>query len=86
MSASKSSRSSHDGKAIKITLVKSGICCPAKHKRIITALGLGKRGRSITRIDSPEVRGMVAEISYLLDVEPVSIEEHQDRAKRYARK
>ena len=59
------------GKALKITLVKSGICCPESHKKILRALGLKRRGRSITKADQPAIRGMISHVSYLLSVEEI---------------
>jgi large subunit ribosomal protein L30 len=58
-----------DGKKIKITLVKSGIARPGKHKAILVGLGLGKLNHSVVRPDSPEIRGMINKVSHLLKVE-----------------
>jgi large subunit ribosomal protein L30 len=62
------------GKAIKVTLVKSGICCPEPHKRILRALGLTKRERPIVKSDRPEIRGMLDKVSYLVKVEAAPAE------------
>jgi large subunit ribosomal protein L30 len=45
-----------DAKKIKITLVKSGIARPGKHKAILIGLGLKKLNKSVIRQDTPEIR------------------------------
>jgi large subunit ribosomal protein L30 len=56
-------------KMIKITLVKSAIARPGKHKAIVAGLGLRKLNGSVIRQDTPEIRGMINKISHLLQVE-----------------
>jgi large subunit ribosomal protein L30 len=58
-----------DAKNIKITLVKSGIARPGKHKAILIGLGLKKLNKSVIRQDTPEIRGMVNKVSHLVQVE-----------------
>ncbi len=58
-----------DTKKIKITLVKSGIARPGKHKAVLIGLGLRKLNRSVVRPDTPEVRGMISKVSHLVQVE-----------------
>lgn len=58
-----------DAKHIKITLVKSGIARPGKHKAILLGLGLRKLNHSVVREDSPQIRGMINKISHLINVE-----------------
>jgi large subunit ribosomal protein L30 len=58
-----------DAKHIKITLVKSGIARPGKHKAILLGLGLRKLNHSVVRKDSPQIRGMINKISHLINVE-----------------
>jgi len=54
---------------IKITLVKSAIARPGKHKAIVAGLGLRKLNGSVVRKDTPEIRGMISKISHLVQVE-----------------
>jgi len=61
-----------DGKKLKITLVRSGIARPGKHKVILTGLGLKKLNKSVVRQDTPEIRGMINKVSHLLKVEEVT--------------
>jgi len=56
---------------IKITLVKSAIARPGKHKVVLTGLGLRKLNHSVERLDTPEIRGMVKKVSHLVKVETV---------------
>ena len=58
-----------DAKKIKITLVKSVIARPGKHKAVLAGLGLRKLNRSVVRPDTPEIRGMVNKVSHLVQVE-----------------
>ena len=51
---------------IRIKLVRSPICCPAKHKRIVHALRLRKMNQIVEKPDTPAFRGMVAKIPHLL--------------------
>jgi len=56
-------------KKIKITLVKSGIARPGKHKVVLVGLGLRKLNHSVLRVDTPQIRGMIAKVSHLVKVE-----------------
>ncbi len=58
-----------DAKKIKITLVKSGIARPGKHKAVLVGLGLRKLNHSVIRVDSPQMRGMINKVSHLIKVE-----------------
>ena len=53
---------------IKIKLVRSPICAPEKHKKIVRALGLRKLNQVVERPDNPGFRGMVLKIPHLLAV------------------
>jgi large subunit ribosomal protein L30 len=58
-----------DAKRLKITLVKSGIARPGKHKVVLIGLGLKKMNHSVIRLDTPQIRGMITKISHLVKVE-----------------
>ncbi|MBM5573950.1 MULTISPECIES: 50S ribosomal protein L30 [Deefgea] len=58
-----------DVKTIKVTLVKSLIGRLEAHKACARGLGLRRMNSSSVVIDTPENRGMVNKISYLLKVE-----------------
>jgi len=53
---------------IKIKLVRSPICTPEKHKRIVKGLGLRKLNQVVERPDSPIFRGMVKKVPHLLAI------------------
>ncbi len=60
-----------DAKQLKITLVKSGIARPGKHKVVLIGLGLKKLNKSVIRQDTPEIRGMINKVNHLIQVEEV---------------
>ena len=53
---------------IKIKQIRSGIGCPREMRETLKALGLGKMNRVTERVDSKEVRGMVAKIPHLVEI------------------
>ena len=57
-----------DGKTIRIRQIRSGIGCPVEMRETLKALGLGKMHRVTERVDSKEVRGMIAKIPHLVEV------------------
>ncbi len=59
-------------KQLKITQTKSGIGYRKKTHQTLEALGLGKMRKSVILPDNPAIRGMVAKIPHLLEVEEVS--------------
>lgn len=56
-------------KTLRITQVKSGIGYKPKAKATLRALGLRRMHQSVEQTDSPQIRGMVNLIPYLLKVE-----------------
>ncbi len=55
-------------KKIKVILKKSPIDKIKKHKKTLKALGLTKIGRSRIFPDNKAVRGMINQISYMVEV------------------
>jgi large subunit ribosomal protein L30 len=53
---------------IKIKLVRSPICTPQKHRRVLRGLGLRKLNQVVVRQDTPNTRGMIAKIPHLVAV------------------
>ena len=53
---------------IRIKLVRSPICTPEKHKKIVRSLGLKKLNQVVERPDTAAFRGMVAKVPHLLAV------------------
>ncbi len=56
---------------LKITLRRSLIGEKPKTRATVESLGLRKINASVERPDTPDVRGMIAKASHLLDVEEV---------------
>jgi len=54
---------------VTITLVKSGIGSTKKVRATLVGLGLTKVYKTITRKDTPEIRGMIAKVQHLVRVE-----------------
>ncbi|MFZ1623610.1 MAG: 50S ribosomal protein L30 [Gammaproteobacteria bacterium] len=57
-------------KQLKVTLVKSKFGRLPKHRACVTGLGLRRMHHSVLVDDTPENRGMVNRIAYMLRVEP----------------
>jgi len=57
---------------VKVTLVKSPIGRKPNHRATVKGLGLRKLNHSRVLQDSPEVRGMIRSIGYMLKVEEVA--------------
>lgn len=56
-------------KTIKIRQVKSTIGTRREHREVVKGLGLRRIRDVVERPDTPAVRGMVAKVGYLLEVE-----------------
>jgi len=56
-------------KEIKVTLVKSRFGRLKSHRACVAGLGLRKIHQTVTVTDTPENRGMINRISYLVSVE-----------------
>lgn len=59
-------------KKLRVTLVKSIHGRLQSHRQCVRGLGLRRMHQSRELIDTPENRGMIAKVSYLLKVEEVS--------------
>jgi large subunit ribosomal protein L30 len=56
-------------KQLKVTLVRSFHGRLAKHRATVRGLGLTRMHQSVTVKDTPEHRGMISSIGYMLKVE-----------------
>ena len=56
-------------KELKVTLVKSKHGRLKSHKACVSGLGLRRMHQTVTVADTPEDRGMINRVSYLLSVE-----------------
>jgi len=57
---------------LHIKQIRSVIGAKPKHRGTIRALGLGRIGRVAILPDRPEIRGMVARVTHLVEVSEVS--------------
>jgi large subunit ribosomal protein L30 len=60
---------------LKITLVRSMIGRPEKHRKVLRGMGLTKLHRTVELEDTPSVRGMIRKVSHM-----VKLEVHSDEA------
>lgn len=58
-------------KQVRLTLVKSTAGRLAAHKACVRGLGLRRMHHSSIVLDTPENRGMISKVHYLLKVEEV---------------
>jgi len=55
---------------LRITLKRSPIGTPERHRLVLRGLGLRKIRQSVVRPDTPQVRGLIHKVGYLLEVQP----------------
>ena len=56
---------------LRITLTKSLIGRKKDHIATVNALGLKKIGKTVEQEDTPQIRGMIKKVYYLINVEEV---------------
>jgi large subunit ribosomal protein L30 len=56
-------------KKIKVTLFKSIIGCKQAHRSTVRGLGLRRLNQTVEVVDTPEVRGMIQTVFYLVRAE-----------------
>lgn len=56
--------------SVRITLKRSPIGTPERHRLVLRGLGLRKIRQSVVRPDTPQVRGLIHKVGYLLEVQP----------------
>lgn len=56
-------------KILRVTLVRSAIGYTERQKRTVRALGLSRLHQTVEHTDSPAVRGMIAKVIHLVEVE-----------------
>ncbi|MBW2194151.1 MAG: 50S ribosomal protein L30 [Deltaproteobacteria bacterium] len=52
-----------------MTLKRSIVGRPEKHRKTVRSLGLRKLNKTVILKDTPSVRGMVRKVSHLLEIE-----------------
>jgi large subunit ribosomal protein L30 len=68
MTAAKTTKA--PAQSIRITLKRSPIGTPQRHRLVLRGLGLRKIRQSVVRPDTPQVRGLIHHVGYLLEVQP----------------
>lgn len=53
---------------IKIKLVKSPIGRPEAHRKTVEALGFKKIGQVVEKNDTPQIRGMIHQVDYMVEI------------------
>jgi large subunit ribosomal protein L30 len=56
---------------LRVTQTRSSIGSKPKQRGTLRALGLGRIGKSHTIEDSPDLRGQIAKVPHLVEVEEV---------------
>ncbi|HAY52047.1 MAG: 50S ribosomal protein L30 [Acidimicrobiaceae bacterium] len=57
---------------LKVTQIRSSIGTKPKQRGTLRALGLGRIGKSHVLPDKPEIRGMLAKVSHLVEFQEVA--------------
>ncbi len=53
---------------IQLKLVRSAICSPVKHKKVVKGLGFTRLNQVIERPNTPSIRGMVKKVPHLIEI------------------
>ncbi|KAB2901415.1 MAG: 50S ribosomal protein L30 [Dokdonella sp.] len=64
-----SKNAANAGKTIRVRLYKSINSCQQRHRLSVRALGLRKLNDVRELVDSPSVRGLINQVSYLVRIE-----------------
>ena len=59
-------------KKIAIKQIRSGIGRPTKHRRTLEALGIKRHQQTVIHNDTPAIRGMINQISHMVEVTEVA--------------
>ena len=62
------------GEMLKITMVKSMIGRPEKHRKVLRGMGLTKINRTVELQNTPSTWGMIRKVSHLVKVEDTANE------------
>jgi large subunit ribosomal protein L30 len=56
---------------LEITLRRSGIGRPEKHRKVLKGLGLTRINKTVVRVDTPQIRGMINKVIHLVEVKDI---------------
>ena len=65
--AAKTSKAAGGG-TIQLKWVRSAICSPVKHKKVVKGLGFTRLNQVIERPNTPSIRGMVKKVPHLIEI------------------
>ena len=65
---SKKKAAGETGATLKVQYYRSAIGTPDKHRLIIKSLGFKRLNQVVNRVDTPAVRGMVAQVPHLVRI------------------
>ena len=54
---------------LKVTLVRSMIGRPEKHRQVLRGMGLTRINKTVELEDTPSIRGMIHKVSHLVTAE-----------------
>jgi large subunit ribosomal protein L30 len=54
--------------SVRVTLRRSPIGTPERHRLVLRGLGLRRIRQTVVHPDTPQVRGMIGRVGYLLEV------------------
>jgi large subunit ribosomal protein L30 len=54
---------------LKVTLIRSHIGKPANQRAVLNGMGLNRRLKTVSLLDTPEIRGMINKVQHLVKVE-----------------
>jgi large subunit ribosomal protein L30 len=54
---------------MKVTLIKSMISEPEKHRRVLRGMGLNRLNQTVELADTPAIRGMIRKVCHLVKAE-----------------
>ena len=60
------------GKKLRVTLLRGVMGKKPAHRATVIGLGLKWRSHTVEVVDTPEIRGMIGKISYMIKVSEVS--------------
>ena len=63
-----SNQNQNNSGKLRLKWVRSAICTPVKHKRVVRGLGFTRLNQVVERPDTPAIRGMVAKVPHLVEI------------------
>jgi large subunit ribosomal protein L30 len=61
-------KSAPTGGTLRLKYVRSKICTPVTHKKVVKGLGFTRLNQIIERPDNAAIRGMVAKVPHLVEI------------------